>query len=456
MCFHNGGRELFEKYTPSGEGFGLIEPPLTKSVVKVTEDGQVFYEDKLLERRYSSKGWVVDVEVGERVEEMEVAFLSLLAFQKLKIEQWYWESVELFYIDGDDRNIHPSNIGYRYLRKIVCDKQSGFYRIPFFSRYSVSPRGVVFDRELGRVVKPSILKGCVKRNRKGGYHHYSLISDCGKHGLGGHRLVGLALLRYPDNVDSLHINHIDGNPGNNHFLNLEWVTPLENNLHAVRSGLKTQNIVCFAKNCFSGEELEFFSMEEATRVTGVTWLTLRDRIVNKSQAICRHGWIFKPDMETPWREVSDPQAELDKTQAPVKVKLYNVFTKEESEHETMGDALQHMGMQRRVKLDFRKIRKKDRPYHGWLFRFDGDETPWPEFTDKALAIFRDNPINRAIGVTAVNDKGESLFFTNVKKAAEYFNNTLGKASDVYKAIARKRIVEGYSLNYYDPMCPLSQ
>jgi len=49
-----------------------------------------------------------------------------------------------------------------------------------------------------------------------------------------HRLVAYAFCK---GDKSLEINHIDGNPLNNHFSNLEWVTSSENKKHAYDTGL---------------------------------------------------------------------------------------------------------------------------------------------------------------------------------------------------------------------------
>ena len=55
-----------------------------------------------------------------------------------------------------------------------------------------------------------------------------------------HRLVGYAFL-YQPGCENLQINHKDGNKTNNHYWNLEWVTPSENSIHAVNSGLRNYN-----------------------------------------------------------------------------------------------------------------------------------------------------------------------------------------------------------------------
>jgi len=52
-----------------------------------------------------------------------------------------------------------------------------------------------------------------------------------------HRLVAKACIPNPNNLPQ--INHIDGNPMNNHVSNLEWCTQSHNQLHANATGLRT-------------------------------------------------------------------------------------------------------------------------------------------------------------------------------------------------------------------------
>lgn len=56
-----------------------------------------------------------------------------------------------------------------------------------------------------------------------------------KKGISIHRLVALAFV--PPVEGKPHVNHKDGNKLNNHYSNLEWCTPQENNEHGVMMGL---------------------------------------------------------------------------------------------------------------------------------------------------------------------------------------------------------------------------
>lgn len=83
----------------------------------------------------------------------------------------------------------------------------------------------------GRILKPgNLVSGSGKR-----YKVVSLWRGGKGRMFQVHRLVAMAFVPNPDNLPE--VNHLDGNPGNNHYTNLEWTTRKGNIQHAIRTGL---------------------------------------------------------------------------------------------------------------------------------------------------------------------------------------------------------------------------
>lgn len=81
-------------------------------------------------------------------------------------------------------------------------------------------------RRRGKVISP--------QKDKRGYVYVNICCGGKNNFKQVHRLVALAFV---DGDCSLCVNHKDGDPSNNHFQNLEWLTHSENVAHAVRTGL---------------------------------------------------------------------------------------------------------------------------------------------------------------------------------------------------------------------------
>ena len=101
---------------------------------------------------------------------------------------------------------------------------------------------------LGRVkaLKKTIIKRIYKYNLKErikkhmpspvGYCMVSLTKNSEERKQTVHRLVACAFIPNPENKPQ--VNHINGTKSDNRVENLEWCTSQENNIHAVKTGLK--------------------------------------------------------------------------------------------------------------------------------------------------------------------------------------------------------------------------
>ena len=73
---------------------------------------------------------------------------------------------------------------------------------------------------------------------KGGYLKVALFKNKKAYNIDIHRLVALTFL---ENLEfKKEVNHINGDKLNNHYTNLEWVTPSQNMKHAFEKGLNRQ------------------------------------------------------------------------------------------------------------------------------------------------------------------------------------------------------------------------
>ena len=134
------------------------------------------------------------------------------------------------------------------------------------------------------------LKGQI--NKSSGYLSYQITLPNGlKKRIYAHRAVAIAYIANPNNKPQ--INHIDGNKNNNCIDNLEWVTPEENQQHALSLELRSfTHIFCFDKN----QKLvaEYKNIVEAARaINCAPSLILQE--VNKSVKTLTHGFYWSKE-----------------------------------------------------------------------------------------------------------------------------------------------------------------
>lgn len=114
----------------------------------------------------------------------------------------------------------------------------GVYQASNLGRIKSVERVALKNYRGNRIVKERIMLGTV--NRDGYLKVHFKHNDINK-GYFIHRLIAQTFI--PNPLNKPQVNHKDGNKLNNSVNNLEWVTNLENQQHAVRMGLKSHKTV---------------------------------------------------------------------------------------------------------------------------------------------------------------------------------------------------------------------
>lgn len=128
--------------------------------------------------------------------------------------------------------------------------------------YYITENGQCYNQKTGK-----FLKG--QKNCKNGYFSFNLtMPDGSKTRQYVHRLVAQAYLPNEDKR-KVEVNHIDGDKLNNNVENLEWVTPSENQQHALQKELRQfDHIFCFDKNKIL--VAEYKNVSEASQAVGLS------------------------------------------------------------------------------------------------------------------------------------------------------------------------------------------
>lgn len=323
---------------------------------------------------------------GER--DYRVIDLVAIQFKSLYIPQTDYGKVIAFTIDGNPENVHARNIGYRFEGgKLECKSYPGFFYIPSFTSSAINENGVTINSETGQRRTFSITPSNESKNIKGGYFQTVTSFTRGKSvRFLRHRALCLVFKEYPDNVDSLVVNHINGIPGDDRLDNLEWVTRGENNQHAYENDLKNQHMRVLVRNVYTGEVTEYYSISECSRQLGyATDETIRFRLYkSKFCQVFADGtqvklksdqrdWIIPEDAMKAVREA--------RSFAGLPIKVRNCKTLEEKKYETVQEASRDLGIQSGT-ITSRFGTKNEKPLFGYQFKEQDDDSPWKSFTEK--------------------------------------------------------------------------
>lgn len=259
----------------------------------------------------------VDIAWVDGYKTYRVAELVAFTFKPVFIPHTEWNRIWVIFRDGDNKNLHPSNLVWKFpTTGIESKRYPGYYYIPCFTKYVVDKFGNVMN-----VIQGYPMTGTKKDV---GYVYYNLTPDIKSkdikksYVIGRHRILSFVFLDYPKDVDVLEVNHINGIPGYDRLENLEWVTRQENIKHAFINNLRTDNKPVIVTNHNTGEVTKYYSAHECGRVLGLGRAVVHWRIKKSPGKIFKPGYSFKYE--------NDDYQKADDSHYGVKIKLINTVT----------------------------------------------------------------------------------------------------------------------------------
>lgn len=362
----------------------------------------------------------------------QVAQVVAHTFKRNAVPVRFWEKLSVLRVD-ECKGDHPSNLVWKFPQGLTCTAFPDHAFVPGYSRYVINREGELINLLLKRIIP--------HYTDTSGYEMYGVQPDFGKRTvIGRHRLMALAWLDYPVNVDRLDVNHINGIKGDDRLDNLEWATRKRNCSHAYKNDLRNDNHKVLVRNVLTQDIVEYYSYEECARSLGVNGETIRQRVLNKKQLVYPGNYQFKDaDDPTPWREISDIASEFAGRNYTRPIKVLNIFTREEQQFNGISETARALGINNATVGWNINNKTTGRPVLGYLLKYYNDTTKWPEFNELELEFYRQH-MERNMAV-----KGRGYVLTEIesgnKKVFAFIDDLCTycdiKSKTVFQAIENK-------------------
>lgn len=343
--------------------------------------------------------------------EYNLASLVLYTFDLVKLPDYLFDEIVPLYSDTNYKNLSPVNLLYKFKSgKLKVENYPGFHYIPFFTNYAINLNGDLININTGKFKLWSITKPDPKKNSTGGYLYSRVINEQGfSKTLFQHRAICLVFKDYDSNVNSLVVNHKDGNTSNNTIDNLEFTTYLLNNIHAVETGLRGDNKPVLCKDLKTGKVLRFKSIGSCGKHFNQPRAGfITHRLYKTPNKVYSDMLVFKFDDGLPWSEFDT--SKIHHTADNEDYIARNVFTGQLVIFSSSKEGERLFSVKSETILSHVKSRLLI-PANGWNFRYKNESEEWPNHTGYHLKIYDKYPIYPPDGVICIDiENNKETFF----------------------------------------------
>lgn len=283
-----------------------------------------------------------------------------------------------------------------------------FYIVPGFTNFAISKKGIVKSVKYNRILNVNI----------GPYGYpYVNVYDADKsrwRSVSLHILLARTFIHNSDPENKFFVNHKDGDKENLILTNLEWVTSLENQRHAVDTGLRKDNKPCKVFDTVSKKVTVYQSLGIALGAIGlkVKNANLVSKINGKivpALFIDRYEIKLLND-ESEWFYSDEQNLKIrDRTLGPFEAKSLKdgkVF-----EAKTIKELSSIVGMSgSSIQDSLRSLNNKSTG--GFLFRIKSDED-WP-------IVYHENVFIKPRKILLTNlETNQELVFLSIRQAIKF-------------------------------------
>lgn len=346
----------------------------------------------------------LDVEVEGKVRTFSIDWISNISHYEVNLPLNELVKIQFVHCDSKVLGLKSKNL-MTFTRKI--ETPDGFFLIPGFTRFCLNTNGVVKSTITSRILKPSI--------NPYGYPYVNLYDPDKKRwrSVCLHILIARVFVKNPDPSIRIFVNHKDGDKCNFKPSNLEWVTSLENQLHAVNTGLRRDNNPCKVLDIQTNNITRYQSLTTALKAIGMTrnhseLFTMVGGEVVPKLFFKRYEIKFHDD-ETEWFYKNRSEMKRKLSKGPFEAK--NIVSGEIIETKTIRELSRLLYVSASIIENCIKspIAKAN---SGFLFRIKSEES-WPE--NFVITIPR---VTRAVKLTNV-ETGEVMIMDSILKTCKF-------------------------------------
>jgi hypothetical protein len=285
----------------------------------------------------------------------------------------------------------------------------GYFDIEGYSRYAITPKGEVINKQTGR--------NMVASKNPDGYYNFRLLGDTG-HTLtwGRHRLLGYVFKHPGVVITNLIINHENGIKGSDYLENLKWDTYQGNAEHAGRMGLTDKCIPISVRDSVTGDITEYASIIDCARSLDMTKDAVAYRVkIGDSRVFPEKKQYRASDESKPWYIPSNVEKDLMSNTTSKPVMLRDVISGEVKSFAKLSTLAFFLRVSpSTITLWISQLNQPVLP--GFVqIKWANDTTPWRDVDDQYLELERYSG-KKAIKVVDTKTNEVKIFTSGVECA----------------------------------------